>query len=208
MSPTLIEYSKNITLNTKYELNCSCFYETSSEWFIYEVDPLWKNITRQINLATSSAISITELFISNGTLKYGLYQFIYQLIITTNYPVPILSSITGYIQIVPTGIRVSAFNDYNIFDNKLTVGPLDSLSFIPAYYSYDIDGFIDASSLSYTFYCISIDKNTTNLSNFTHDLYSLQPTIDLNEKQINATDTCFKTMGITYFIALKISFYE
>ena len=52
-----------------------------------------------------------------------------------------------------------------------TLGPFDSVSLIPAFYSYDADFLVNRKALYYNFYCMLADKvptasiNNTNINN-------------------------------------------
>lgn len=41
-----------------------------------------------------------------------------------------------------------------------------------------------------------VDLNTTDYTNVTSDFYMIQPDVEPTEKQIKASDTCFKSSGL------------
>lgn len=199
-----IEFVNNVTLTTYITSNCSCPYTNISRYTIQEIDPLTEELIRSINITGFPSSNTASLFLPNGTLKYGLYKFTFNFTIITNdeTAAPFVSIIDEYIKIVPTGFVVSGFEivEGEMPQTTFTVSPTDTIAFIPAYFSYDIDGLSDSKSLDYKFYCILVDENydliNPNITlNFTNDLYWISPKDALNREQLEAENTCFKQEG-------------
>lgn len=211
MNSNEIEYTKNITLTTKVIPDCPCSYTVTSVWTIQEIDSSTgvlisdvsisnnPSITTSLQLSTDQQSYMAKLNLLNGTLKYGLYKFTYAFTIKTNDLVnnTLSSSIFTFVKVIPSGFIVSAFDTQNGFikiNTSISLGLSDSVAFIPAFYSYDLDNLLDPNSLIYNFYCILAAKNT-NPNNFNQDLYSVKVGEELSQTKISSLDTCFKTTG-------------
>lgn len=182
-------------------MNCSCYFIITSKWRIFKInDTLYTEITLQSNPTATTS----NLILSNRMLKYGLYKVEYNINIKVNNPIRINSTQDLYIKIIPTGFIVSAFDNGISVNNKLTVGILDTISFIPAFYSYDLDNLTESSSLDYNFYCILRNNNSILTNDFNQNLYQLKPNVELTQEQLNSPTNCFTSTGLT--ISLKFKF--
>ncbi len=199
-------FIQNISIITQIIYNCTVRQTNITQWSLYQYDPLTGERLIQFNLSSNPTSVLPNLNIKNGTLKYGFYEFTlnFTLITTDETVSPFVAILTTYIRVVPTGFIVSGFPiDWGELPMTFfTVSPSDSISFIPAFYSYDTDDLAFGKTLYYQFYCMLVDKiPKTNLTNnITDELFSVKPNVDLTTDQLNSGDTCFKDPGtlITY----------
>lgn len=206
--PNKVKYIKNVTINVWITYNCSCPNTNISTWTVEEIDQQTGEKIRTVNLYKNPTVKTPDLFIRNGTLKYGLYRFTFNFTIVTNDETapPFTSIIIEYIKIIPTGFTISGFEIREGDPPKklVVVSPTDTVAFIPAYFSYDVDRLSDSKQLFYNFYCILVDENYDTLYsnvtlNFTTSLYKINPDQPLTADQLDAEDTCFKTEDLYYF---------
>ena len=170
-----------------------------STWTIERIDSLTGELLAYINITKLPTSKTSKLLISNGSLTYGLYKFIFNYTIITNDETvgPYIATTFTYAKIRPTGFIVSGEElDFGeIPGTSYTLSFSDTVAYIPAYFSYDMDALTDQKMLTYNFYCILADINppTSNSSiEMTNELYSLLPGKSLTPEQMEAKDTCFK----------------
>jgi len=206
--PFKIPYILNVTAHSQVIFNCSVPLTNVTLWTLTQIDPLTGENIQYFNLTQNPTANKTSILISNGTLKYGLYKFFFNFtLITTDETVdPFVATVTHYIKVVPTGFIVSGYPlpFLSMPTTDYTLGPFDSVSLIPAFYSYDADFLVNRKTLYYKFYCMLADIVPTansNNTNITTDLYWMNPNGELTEEQINSDDTCFRSSG-------KISNFE
>lgn len=217
--PFLSNYSDDLTIRVNYLLNCSCkclgFCNSSLNGILTEIDPYTGVTLRNIALSGISSVSLSSLTIFKTNLKYGVYylniSFTMNLFQKDSYGLfllPATATIVKYTQtyfkIVPTGFLLAALNSdlfQNGVFNQIDVGILDSISFVPVFFSRDLDSFVDPNSLEFNFYCQLVPKNQV-LNNFNQDLYSIKQETGLTSEQIKSENTCFKSDGL--IITLKI----
>lgn len=160
-----------ININTHYLINCICSNLTfQSLWKIYSIN---ETSFTEITIANNSSLTQPTLQILNKTLKYGLYKIVYNLTVKTNNKIAIVSLQTVYIRIIPSGFVLLAFE--SSATSILKIGFLDTIVFIPVFYSFDQDVYINSNSLDYNFYCILINKGSITPNNFNQSLYSIHP---------------------------------
>ena len=182
-------------INTHYLINCICSNLTfQSLWKIYSIN---ETSFTEITIANNSSLTQPTLQILNKTLKYGLYKIVYNLTVKTNNKITIVSLQTVYIRIIPSGFVLLAFE--SSATSILQIGFLDTIVFIPVFYSFDQDGYINSNSLDYNFYCILINKGSITPNNFNQSIYSIHPDEDLPDEQMKSTETCFKTTSLLIY---------
>ena len=194
----------NITAQTTVIYNCSVVHTNLTQWTVSRIDPLTEEILTIYNLTNNPTQNQTSIFFANGTFKYGLYKFFFNFtLITTDETVsPFVATVTHYIKVVPTGFIVSGFpvGFFEMPQTSYTIGPFDSISLVPAFYSYDADALVNQKTLFFKFYCMIADfSGITNTTNTTSDLYLMNPNGQLTDEQLAAEDTCFKSIGINFF---------
>jgi hypothetical protein len=182
--------------------NCSnIIFPVSYQWIVKKIDPTTKQFLQNVVFNSTIPINSTNLFIPDATLSYGYYQVIFQAIVSLSY-IQTVSNSTSYIQVEPASYVITAFNQ----EINLSVDPLQSISFVPAFYSIDPNGIVDPKSLNYNYYCILINVNTVQASNFNQAIYAIQQNVDLTQDQINSESTCFKSTSKCYKPMIKKDF--
>ena len=191
LNATTYKSIETIKINTSYLIDCICSNLTlKSLWRIYSINETISSFT-EITIANNSSLTQPTLQILNKTLKYGLYKIVYNLTVIATNRIAIVSIKTGYIRIIPSGFVLLGFE--SSATNTLQIGFLDTIVFIPVFYSFDRDGFINSNSLDYNFYCILTNKGWSTPNDFNQSLYSILPNVDLTEEQKKSTETCFKS---------------
>lgn len=196
-NPTIIEYSSDYVINIQTALNCTCSIFWTKKWIINSIDSVG-NVPNQTMQSINSTDSFLSVTINNETLNYGLYRFVYEFQIITDNRYSFLTVNTTFFRIIPNRFKVLAFDNRTIqLSNRLVIGQNEHLSFLPAYYSYNPDYYIDPNSLSYDFYCILTDFNAViNKSALINNtLYLIRPNATLSQEELNSPDTCFKSTG-------------
>ena len=197
LNPLIYQYLDTVNINIETIFKCWCLYSNSSQWTINKVDSLTGHVIQPITFpATVNATNTSNLILPlNGTLAYGVYQLVYQLI--TISPVnQFFSNATVFICVFPGYFNVLGFPSLA----NLTVDPMSAISFAPSLYSTDPNSIINPVSLNYKFYCILTDAtNAVQPNNFNQMLYSVQPNVQLTSDQIKAPDACFKSSSLIKF---------
>ena len=186
-----------------------------STWTLQQIDPLTEELLAYINITKLPTYNTSNLFMSNGSLTYGLYKFIFNYTIITNDETvgPYIATTFTYVKIRPTGFIVSGSETFygEVPQTSFTITFSDSVAYIPAYFSYDMDALTDQKVLTYNFYCILADINTlsSNASvDFSTDLYAVKPSQPITPEQMEAKDTCFKDeskfLKNLYFLIQKL----
>lgn len=193
-NPLIFQFTDTVNLNVVTSFKCWCLYSNSSQWTINKINP----VTGKIIKATAFPASVNSTNTSNlilplnGTLAYGVYQLVYQSIMTS--PVnQYLSNASAFIKVLPEYFNVLGFDS----GANLTVGPFDSILFTPPFYSFDPNNVISPLTLNYQYYCILMNATSkVQPNNFNQSVYSIQPNVELTSEQINTPDTCFKSSSI------------
>ena len=185
-SPNQIYRSSLFSLSTSTYFACNSSYSRKYSWKLTLLDTL-----NAIDLKTNPSSSSSELVIQGNTLAYGLYEFKIQVDITMSDGSILSNSAATYIQIIPTGLAVFALQ--NGISNIL-VGSQQVFILDPATYSIDFDNLVLPSSLTYKFYCTTINLNTTLTTNKINiDLLTFQQNSSL---LMDSNRTCFASNGI------------
>ena len=201
LAPVVFTFTNPINLAAEVSFKCTCLnFSVVYEWIANEIDPLTRNFLQKIQINSTNSVNQISLNIPNASLPFGLYQIVFQAIVISP-PDQFISNTSSYIQVVPATYMIEAISQAT----SLSVGPLDSISFVPAAFSIDPNSLVDPSSLNYSYYCILTDSNTNLTSSFDQSLYSIQPNAVLSQDQMNAANTCFKSSSINSF-SKKINF--
>ena len=116
-----------------------------------------------VNLTNNPTSTSSQLVIQPYTLSYGVYvvQLRVDLIANASYNT-LYSNTTTYVEIVPTGLVISALQ--NGVSSQL-VGFSQEFFLDPVSYSLDLDNLLtNMSSLSFVFFCSIISTNTVSSS--------------------------------------------
>ena len=148
----------SILTYTIYSCNVTFFEEKS--WEVNQVDPDTGNVTRSVNISDNASIKQSELVMPPLALDYGVYQFIYQVILTANDSGVFKSTepyqLSTFVEIITTGIAVYAL-PANM--RKIARGLEETIVLDPKKYSFDRDLYVDASKLTYVHYCRVIEND-------------------------------------------------
>ena len=176
------------SLTTISYFGCNLTYTQTNQWILNRID-----IVQTIDLKTNPTSTSSELVIPANSLVYGTYEFIFQV----NLIVPSMTSggtftstISTYIQIIPTGLAVFALE--NGISNIL-IGYGQSQILNPIAYSFDFDNIATISSLAFKYYCVTLFSSSSTPKSSSIDLatYKNNPSLAMYSNQ-----TCFSSNGI------------
>jgi hypothetical protein len=170
---------------------CNFTYTQINQWLLNRVD-----IVQSIDLTSNPTSNSPGLVMQANTLAYGTYEFIYQVNINVpgmNSGGSFTSSISTYIQIVPTGLAIFALQN-GISTILIGYGQTQVLD--PTKYSFDFDNVASISTLSYKYYCVTILTSLSAISSSSIDLatYKSNPKLSMSSNQ-----TCFSSSGKELF---------
>ena len=144
---------------------CSLDFTDVKEWTVYrlnnksnENDP---SSIELIDISSNPTKSNSELVFRPNTLSYGIYKLYFKNTILFNSNQQVHTDITQYIEIIPTGIQVMAFENGI---SEVSFGYQQDVELNPGLYSTDYDLLAQPSNLNFTFYCRPVV--TDSLSEF------------------------------------------
>ena len=154
-------------------------------------------------MTANPTAQLPELVLQSNTLAYGLYQFKFQVDLTlSTSQVAMSNSIETFIQIVPSGLNVIAIQ--NGIQSQL-IGYNQAFSLSPANFTVDLDNLILPSSLSFQFYCQTIQLNDNSKTSNQLNLQTYKSNTSLSMKW---NDTCFASNStsqkIVYFWLINL----
>lgn len=160
-SPYQLARSYQLVIPTKVTLSCSYNYTIKKYWSLSQINQTG-SLLSSIELA-SSIVNLSELTINANTLAYGYYlashTFTYSIYNLSNHVIEEhTSAATAFIQIVPTGLVLRALSSGV---QGMTMGTAQSLSLEPKKYSYDPDGLVSPSTLTFSFFYRVVENGTT-----------------------------------------------
>ncbi len=179
-NPNSIYRSKLFSLSTSIIFACDLAYTLKYAWSLNKLDV---NSNQIIDLSYNPTVNLAELVIQANTLTFGLYQFKFHVNITN---LVLSNSVETFIKIVPTGLNVYAIQ--NGIQSQL-IGYNQEFTLNPAKYSVDLDNLLSPKSLSFEFYCRTINLNTNTKSNANQ--ISLQMYKNIFGLQMKWNETCF-----------------
>ena len=186
-NPLTFQYTDTVKLIVESSFT-KCWPIYLSQWSINKINSSTGQTIQSMILPATVILNNLNLTLPlNGALANGVYQVFYQLML------PSISQLntSTFIKVLPAYFDVLGFYG----ERKQSVGPFDSISFEPSFFSFDPNGIVQPTTLSYQFYCILIDSNTNQPSNFNQTLYSIKPNVLLSSSQISSSATCFKSSG-------------
>ncbi len=188
-NPKEIYRSKVFSLSPIIYFACNAPYSSRHTWSLSKID--WSSLSWQaISMSVYPTASSVELVIQANTLAYGLYRFKFQVDITEKSNLLLSNNIETFIQIIPTGLNVFAIR--NGIKNQL-IGYNQEFTLSPAEYSKDLDDLILPSSLSFKFYCRTLNLNN-NFKSSQINLIDLMTTLKtVPSLPMNRTTTCFSS---------------
>ena len=149
LNPTVVMRSKMFSVVSITELDCAVTLKSVKKWLIYEINPNTASLKNLIDLADIVSAVSAEIFIPSNFLNYGIYRFIYQVSMDGDAN-SFFETVDTFIRIVPTGIAIFPFSG-GIKEVSIAMG--QSIDLDPGRYSYDLDGLISGTQLTYKFYC-------------------------------------------------------
>jgi hypothetical protein len=190
-SPGQIYRSSMFSFRTIIYFGCNFTYTQINQWLLNRVD-----IVQTIDLTSNPTSNSPELVMKANSLAYGTYEFIYQVNINVpsmNSGGSFTSSISTFVQIVPTGLAIFALKN-GISTILIGYGQTQVLD--PTKYSFDFDNVASISTLSYKYYCVTILTTLSDISSSSIDLatYKSNPLLSMSSNQ-----TCFASSGKELF---------
>ena len=151
-SPYQLTRSTQLVIPTKVTLTCSQNYTVQKYWSFTQIYQNGSSIG-PIQLS-SATVNLSELTIDANTLSYGFYMASYTYTVSifnlSNVVIEEHTSVvSAYIQVVPTGLVIQALSSGV---QSLSIGTEQLLSLVPIKYSYDPDGLITPSEVTFSYY--------------------------------------------------------
>ena len=200
-NPSQIYRSKLFSLSTQLYFACNYSYTLTNVWQLTRLD-----VPQNIDLSLNPTWQSSELVIQANTLAYGLYAFSFNVQISMltsgNLNGNQTSSVTTYVQIIPTGLAVFAVQNGR---SNLLIGSSQVYVLDPLTYSFDFDSVVSMSSLTFVFYCNTVD--------LTLGPVQTQNTIDLLTYKSNSKlpmtwkQTCFSANSMFFNMILLIKVF-
>ena len=181
--PKYVHRSELLSLSPVILFSCYLAYTPKYTWSLDKID-LYS--TQNIDLTANPTAQLPELVIQSNTLDYGLYQFKFQVDLTLSMSqVAMSNSIKTFIQIVPSGLNVIAIQ--NGIQSQL-IGYNQAFSLSPTNFTVDLDNLILPSSLSFQFYCqtIQLNGNSETSNQLNLQTYKSNPSLSMKWNE-----TCF-----------------
>jgi hypothetical protein len=213
-SPLLQKRSQKLSVVASAIISCSLSVNNTKTWTLYSIDSSNGNVLSQVSLAKNKYAFNSELVISENTLDYGLYKFVYTM---SMYSAKVdlsqfLAQIETYIQIVPTGLTVLGLYGGS---NQVEIGLNQTFEINPMQYSFDNDNVANVRTLNFKFYCNVIDGGIPiglpYLSkNVMADLYSLtqiQYSMSYNSTCFNDTSKKMHEKYVKMYSFVKFLFF-
>lgn len=194
--PMIIERSDFIKFKAFTSYDCTQNFTAKSYWRIFKIDEL-SLMETLVNQVENPSLVLPQLKLKSQTLEYGLYKFVYTVVIQMDighlvgYSNVSKTTFDHYVKIIPSGIAVFALENGN---NYISIGKSQSFILNPFLYSYDIDFLVETNSLDFKFYCFVYDSGKSYPEN--HDYFDLRNTTDLHEFKLSKSSdntSCFNT---------------
>jgi hypothetical protein len=178
----------NIISEITYNCNLTSYQNI---WYLYKIDT--KTGLNPQEIALENNLN-SELVVPPYTLSYGLYRFVFTVSLCDLY-----SEIETYVKIIPSGLVLSTLDQSEgIYGGLIEIsrGTNQSISFDPFLNTYDLDSFVEITTLTFKYACQVIDSDI-------QQGYPLNPqtnrTINLDEFKLSTSLrrllTCFNSTG-------------
>ena len=200
-APVLYQRNELITIVSVTNISCLVSLYNTKAWTVYKIDPTTGLSTTTVALTGNPTVNYAELVIPPNLLDYGTYKLVYQLTMLDTNNAVFSNQAYTFIKIVQSGLVISAVNLNQLNAGgtvELNRGTNQMIEFNPALNSYDIDGMVLMTSMTYSFYCQVIDAGVQMgypqaYANAKLDLYTykLKSTVNINTNQ-----TCFNSTGL------------
>ena len=183
-NPQLMHRSKLFSLATTTYFACNLTYTQTNAWSLTRLDG---SSPQSVDLRSNPTWQTSELVIQSNILDYGIYEFTFQVYISGLTLPSTAINISTFVQIIPTGISVYATKSGV---SSVLIGSQQSFVSDPSAYSHDLDSLVQPNSLSYKFYCRTINLNESSQANFQMDLLEYKTNLAL---QLMSNQTCFSS---------------
>ena len=186
-SPQIIYRSKTFSLSTETYFACYEGYSLQNTWLVTNMATM-----KTTNLKETS----TRLVVQSNTLAFGLYRYTFQVSIRLYNNGSLFNAVNTFIQIVPIGVTVFALQNGI---SSILIGSQQTFTLDPASYSIDLDGVISPTLLQFTFYCNTIDLNSSSpqISQTNKNLLAYKQNAQL---PMLSNQTCFSSSCNTKYI--------
>ena len=189
-SPFQLIRSKPISFPVLLSIKYSGQYTYTKRWILNKIDSATHAVLNTIDISNNPSTNLSELFIEENTLAYGLYEVKYEVNVRmapfthTNFT----SYAYSYVNVIPTGLVINGIENGI---TSLSIGSSQEFYLTPTSYSYDLDGLADFFSLVYKYYCRTIDLNSSLINNSAIiDLYTFKINSSLS---IDSNRNCFSS---------------
>ena len=195
--PVIIKRSIGFSVVGKTTLDCEVTLKNTKQWFIYEINSFSGLTSRIVDIKNIISSFSAEIYIPSNFLDYGTYRFIYQVSMDGDANA-FMDSAYSFIKIVPSGIAIFPFSGGI---KEISIGVGQSLAIDPGRYSFDFDGILIGSELTYKYFCRMIIDGEPK--EFPSDYY--QHYVDLEQikeryisNQTIKSSICFNNPGKKY----------
>jgi hypothetical protein len=189
---------------TLVSFSYSAAYTPTYQWSIFKLDSTTLAPTTQVDLTANPTAVTTNLKLPSNTLTNGLFVIYFQFTAVMPDPKVQVTSAkkSTYINTIPNGLSISALPN-NVA--SFTLGPAQNLTLNPAAYSYDYNSVANMSNLTYSFYCMKMNRNQTSLTNYlsTPGLIDLASAYKLSlqsSTSVTGFGSCFNNICLFLFI--------
>ncbi len=149
LKPNMIKRSMQFSVVGITTLDCEITLKNKKEWFINEINPLTGSYTKTVNIRDIISSFSAEIYIPSNFLEYGTYQFIYQ-VTMDGVEGSFMDSVDSFIRMVPSGMAIFPFPGGM---KEISIGRGQSIDLNPGRYSYDFDGLLVGTQLTYKYFC-------------------------------------------------------
>ena len=194
-NPMQIKRSKLFSIIVNIYFECSLDLSDVKEWTAYKLnnklnenDP---SSIELIDLSSNPTKSNSELVFKPNTLSYGIYKLNFKNTVTFNSNQQVYADITQYIEIIPTGIQIMAFENGI---NELSFGNQQDIELNPGLYSTDYDLLAQPFKLNFTFYCRPVNSNSI----FQYFNKSASDSFQVGSGLVRGVPSCFTNSNYTH----------
>ncbi len=194
LKPNIIKRSIQFSVVGITTLDCEITLKSTKQWLVYEINPLTGSYTKTVDIRDIISSFSAEIYISSNFLDYGTYQFIFQVKIE-GVEGSFIDSVDSFIRIVPSSMAIFPFSGGM---KEISIGRGQSIDLDPGRYSYDFDGLLVGTQLTYKYYCrMIIDSETKEFpSDYYMNLVDLQQIKDSNISiKTIQKNICFSSSG-------------
>ncbi len=196
LNPMIMKRAQMLPIVGLTILDCNTSLINTKKWFVYELYQNNGSIAKKVSLATIISEVNAELFIPNNFLSYGTYRIVYRVNMVGEAS-SFIEETETFLRIVPTGFAVFPFSGGI---KKITIAVEQSLVLDPGRYSYDFDEILSGTSISFNFYCRTVENGVPGL--FPIDSLNMMVSLrqikyDNVSLQYTESRSCFTKTGLS-----------